>query len=158
MSNMDIKFSPEAIPNGREALGAVIDVLSLGEQFLHAFWSTARLPLTHIRVLRAIERGCTSASSITRDVGIPPSSLSRIFDRLEQRGLITRQIDQEDRRRILVAFTSTGEAKLAEMPRLASTPLMSALHALSDEERQALVIGVSALVREARKTAGDEAE
>ncbi len=155
---MNTKVPPEPIPTGHEAFGAVVDVLSLGEQYLQALWSSARLPLTHLRVLRAIERGCTSASSISHDLNIPPSSLSRIFDRLEQRGLITRQIDQEDRRRILVAFTPAGEAELADMPRLASTPLMSAVHALSDVERQALVIGVRALVREARTMARDEAE
>jgi DNA-binding MarR family transcriptional regulator len=140
----------------REGLGALVDVLSLGEPFLLALWQSSGLSLTQARVLRSVQRGHTNPSSVAQGLGVPPSSLSRVLERLEQRGYITRRLDPDDRRRVVIALTPSGEGVLADTPRLAKTALGRAVRAMSEEERQALAVAARALVREARRTADDE--
>jgi len=47
-------------------------------------------------------------SDISRNMGVSSAMVAATLNRLESKGLITRQIDQNDRRRILVKTTQEG--------------------------------------------------
>lgn len=128
-------------------LRAVVAVLSLGEPFLFSLWQSSDLSLSKVRVLRAVARGLGSAGAVAQAVGVPPSSLSRIMDRLEQRGLVVRRADPKDRRRVLVEVTDEGRATLQRLPSVMGSELRTRVDGMTEDERQAFLQGAAALVR-----------
>lgn len=73
----------------------------------------------HLRINRSdsrclsllIQRGEMSAGELAGGTGLSRAAFTALLDRLEQRGLVTRTLDQDDRRRVRVAPTElTREA------------------------------------------------
>lgn len=134
-----------------ELMRAVVDVLVLGEPYLLSLWQDSGLTLTQIRVLKSVHLSCPSAGLLAHEAGVPPSSLSRILERLEHRGLVMREIDREDRRRVRIVLTDAGSAFLGTLPRLGATPLGRALADLTQDEREAFMRGAAALAAASRR-------
>ncbi len=135
----------------RNALRAVVEVLILGEPFALALSSASGLTLTQIRTLHIVRHGGVYAGSVAHALGVPASSLSRILERLEQRGLVARAVDRADRRRVVVAVTPAGAAFVDGLPGLGQSRIGQAVHALGEDEREALVRGVTALTEASRR-------
>lgn len=58
--------------------------------------------------LISIEKQGSSPSEIAKNVGIKAISLTRVFNDLEKRNLITRNIDTNDGRKVILKLTSEG--------------------------------------------------
>ncbi len=140
------RTGPDASTN--LVLAAVVAVLTLGEPFLFDLWRSSGFSLAQARVLRAVARGHASAGALAQAVSLPASSLSRILERLEERGLVVRRVDARDRRRILIETTDAGRTVLQSLPSFLQTELVRRVDAMSEEERQAFLRGVEALTRE----------
>lgn len=63
-----------------------------------------------LHVLRL--RGPCTAAELAPEVGLTPGSVSRMIDRLDAAGCITRSDDPDDRRRVLIAASSDGLARI----------------------------------------------
>ena len=64
-------------------------------------------------------RGPATASRLAQEEGLKPQSLTRLLAGLEKRGLVSRQVDGADRRRVLIQITTAGRRALAaDMGRL----------------------------------------
>src|SRR5579864_621363 len=59
---------------------------------------------------------CTQAAELARECGIDASAVTRLIDRLEKRGLLTRVRSTEDRRVVRLAQTPEGHAIAALIP------------------------------------------
>ncbi|MEY9926610.1 DNA-binding MarR family transcriptional regulator [Catenulispora sp. GP43] len=59
------------------------------------------------------QQGPATAAELARAVGLTPGSVSRMIDRLDAAGCITRTDDPEDRRRVLIEASSEGLARIA---------------------------------------------
>ncbi len=59
---------------------------------------------------------CLLAAELAREYGIDASAVTRLVDRLEKRGLLTRVRSNEDRRVVRLALTPEGHAIAARMP------------------------------------------
>jgi DNA-binding MarR family transcriptional regulator len=59
---------------------------------------------------------CTLAAEVAREYGIDASAATRLVDRLEKRGLLTRVRCSKDRRIVRLAVTPEGRAIAARMP------------------------------------------
>jgi len=85
------------------------------EQTQQAFMSNAiaeRLDVTstELEVLGTlVARGPLSASDISARTGLTSGAVTRLIDRLEQRGSVRRRPDANDRRRVLVEITSGAQ-------------------------------------------------
>ncbi|WP_204113038.1 homoprotocatechuate degradation operon regulator HpaR [Shimia biformata] len=67
------------------------------------------------RVLRVLdEEGALDPTTIADHAVLLLPSLTRILQKLEEKGFVTRARDQEDRRRQIIEITATGRALLAE--------------------------------------------
>jgi DNA-binding MarR family transcriptional regulator len=68
--------------------------------------------LTEYDVLYALKKaGCAlRQSELTKQVLLSQPALSRMIERLEQRGLVTRSADERDRRGVLIKLTDAGAA------------------------------------------------
>ncbi|GAA1382705.1 MarR family winged helix-turn-helix transcriptional regulator [Catellatospora chokoriensis] len=70
----------------------------------------ADVTLTQYRTLVVLaSRGPQRAADLAADLGVQPSTVSRLIDRLVQRGLVVRRQDATDRR--VVWMTLTGQGK-----------------------------------------------
>ncbi|MGD9863438.1 MAG: homoprotocatechuate degradation operon regulator HpaR [Pseudodonghicola sp.] len=83
------------------------------------------------RVLRVLEEGgAAEPTRIAEDSCLLLPSLTRILQKLEERGLIVRQRDQADKRKQIVQITSAGAEVIAEN--------LETSIALNDQVRQRL--------------------
>ncbi len=84
-----------------------------------------------------------SVGQLSRSTGTKATTLTGVLDRLERRGYLTRQLDQEDRRSFRITLTPAGEAVAARIEQAVAgvdhratarcTPAqLSAFHAVID--------------------------
>ncbi|KGK87813.1 transcriptional regulator [Desulfosporosinus sp. HMP52] len=84
-----------------------------------------------------VEDGISQRELAERSYKDQPT-ITRILDKLEQRGLIRRQADSGDRRVSLIYLTKEGQEIEASLKPLARKALEHALRGLSEEERSQL--------------------
>ncbi|MGI5817616.1 MAG: MarR family winged helix-turn-helix transcriptional regulator [Armatimonadota bacterium] len=107
------------------------------------------LTLGQLDCLHAISRLETpSMSDLSGELGLPPSSVTGIVDRLVALGKVQRESDPEDRRVVRVALTAEGRRDRDRHRRQRRKRLARALSALDDDELRALHSAL-ALVAEA---------
>jgi DNA-binding MarR family transcriptional regulator len=132
----------------RHVLGDVVGVV---EPQLVELWRRTGLTFAQRRLLRRLGDGPRSAGALAAELGIAAPSLTRQLQKLEDRRLITRQVDRDDRRRVLVALTSTGQSALTERKVSNRGPLALAIKEMSPRQQRDLARSLRVLVQLARK-------
>lgn len=79
--------------------------------------------------------GAMTQKEIQQTLGIQAGSLSELAARLEERGLITRERDEKDKRRILLHLTDAGREMARQGTQVGDAELFACL---STEEQDAL--------------------
>jgi DNA-binding MarR family transcriptional regulator len=69
-----------------------------------------------IGVLRMFQYEVLTLSTVSQRMGLDPSSIMRIIDALERRGLVLRETDPHDRRRNPIRITEKGAGILLAVP------------------------------------------
>jgi DNA-binding MarR family transcriptional regulator len=69
-----------------------------------------------IGVLRMFQYEVLTLSTVSQRMGLDPSSIMRIIDALERKGLVMREIDPHDRRRNPIRITDKGAGILLAVP------------------------------------------
>ncbi len=99
-------------------------------------------------VLEALVReGGLSLKALSARVRLAHSTASGIVDRLEQRGLVRRVVEPDDRRQTRLVVTPQVQRFVQRAPALMRSPLVDALLRARPSERQAIVRGVETLAR-----------
>lgn len=75
-----------------------------------------------VKSLLWLAEGPLSLSGLAEAVGVDAPYATLIVDSLEQRGLVERQADPEDRRRKLVSLTPLGKEAVARVTRIQRDP------------------------------------
>jgi DNA-binding MarR family transcriptional regulator len=83
--------------------------------------------------------------------GLSATSVTRIIDRLERRGLVSRRRDSEDRRVVRVHLEPRGERLLGEIRVVKGSEIHRAVETMTDEERRQLTFSLRRLVELARR-------
>ena len=71
------------------------------------------LSLPQYRVLALLADGSTASSVLARKLAVSPPTVTAVVDGLVARGLVERQADPEDRRRLTLLLTRDGKRVLA---------------------------------------------
>ena len=142
----------------RDVIRAAADLVSLVEPALLRLWRDTGMTLSQRRVLRQLRDGPRIAGSVAEALDLSGPALTRQLTRLEARGLIVRQVDTSDRRRVLIDLTPAGRKMLADHRVFGGTPLQAAARALDPSERKATVAALSRLVALARESAPEAAD
>lgn len=109
--------------------------------------SPCDLSLSEFGVLELCSRGPAKASAVAQAIGITPAGATDLIDRLEKRRFVRRVAHPTDRRAVLVTLTETGERLHREAKAARLAVLHDVDHALTDSERRALILGLTALLR-----------
>ncbi|HWW45953.1 MAG TPA: MarR family transcriptional regulator [Acidimicrobiia bacterium] len=92
-----------------------------------------------------------ATGALAEQLGLDPSNITGVVDRLEARGLIERQPHPEDRRIKLLALTRAGRAIRADLnERLFTT--VTLFEALTDAEQEQLAALLTKIVEHAEAT------
>jgi DNA-binding MarR family transcriptional regulator len=83
-----------------------------------------------------VELGPITATDLAYQVHLSASTVVRILDRLESKGLVQRQRQEDDRRRVHVTATIAGLELSAKAPYSDRHPLRNALKQLPVEEQE----------------------
>jgi len=126
-------------------------------------WPTGPLSLIHLHVLMLLaDDGPQPMRALAETLDVSQASMTGIVDRMEQRGLVERHRDDDDRRVIRVGLSDAGRQILLGMGTERRGRLAALLDELSDGELKGLLVGTRAL-RRARdrmhaRESGDEAD
>ena len=123
----------------------------MGAGFKHAHQQG--FSTTQFMVMGLLERcqasggeACT-ISGIAGRLGIDPTTVVRTVDSLENRGLVERRRDRQDRRQVFVEFTDAGRAALIETHQQFIDRIRMIFLAMSAEGRASLLSGLDEFVR-----------
>lgn len=119
-------------------------------------WVTARvqeagadvgLSLRQYAALHTIRQGATSPGELARQWNVTPAVITGVIDRLERRGLVRREPDPEDRRRLRLALTETGAAASVAVERALTDDLAGELATADPRDLAALAGALDLLQR-----------
>ncbi|GAB5099732.1 MULTISPECIES: MarR family winged helix-turn-helix transcriptional regulator [unclassified Caballeronia] len=77
---------------------------------------------------------CATAADIAREYGIDASAVTRLIDRLEKRGLLSRVRSEADRRVVRLALTEDGRVMAEQVPAIFTSVLDNLLAGFTPEE------------------------
>jgi DNA-binding MarR family transcriptional regulator len=105
-------------------------------------WHLMPLGITaaQLKVLKIIWRGDDTAVALCRHLSVRSASMTRMLDRLERKGLITRCQDGQDRRQVRLVLTSKGEALRAMFATMEAAAMNEFTECLTTEELMQLEI------------------
>jgi DNA-binding MarR family transcriptional regulator len=116
---------------------------SVGSELLHL-----DMPMGQFKAMATITMfGPQPVGEVARLLGVSEPAASLLVGKLEERGLAERVRDDQDRRRILVTATATGQELSERLREGRRDQFMQWLAALSDEELRGLLLGLSGLLR-----------
>jgi DNA-binding MarR family transcriptional regulator len=93
-------------------------------------------------------------STIGRYTGMDKSSLTRMVDDLEKKGLVFRKTDPEDRRKVLVSLTEKG----LECYNYSNQVVDELLKLVDEKDIEAYVLSLETMVRILRKAANQQTQ
>jgi len=100
---------------------------------------------SQLRALLVIDSaGEINLNGLAEELGAIPSSASRLCDRLQAAGLLTRAAGRTDRREVVLSLTADGHNLLQTMRAARRTDIGKVLAAMSAADRAALLAGLTA--------------
>ena len=88
--------------------------------------------------LKKLAHGVASGNELARAADLNPGAMTRLLDRLAEKGLVERRTAPGDRRAIEVELTAEGERIWGEVNRCGERVRARAMHGMSAEERAEL--------------------
>lgn len=113
--------------------------------------------MAQMRVLMVLAAvGEARMSDLAQQVGISPSTLSSLVDRLVEAGLANRLDDPRDRRSVVVALAPAGSRILDQFSELGSDALRALLEQLHAKDIVTVNKAIELLVAAARRLSAEE--
>ncbi len=98
-------------------------------------WLASNMTVAQLRVLLLIHsEGHIRMSAIATALGVKDATATGIVNNLVEKGLVTREEDPEDRRLVICALSSLGEATMNSMWALGQSKMHQMLQGLTAEQ------------------------
>jgi DNA-binding MarR family transcriptional regulator len=92
-------------------------------------------------------RGSLTTGSLALAVALSPATLTGILDRLEVRGLVSRERRPEDKRRVLVSLTPIGRQMSQELPSPLQDRFSERMTELSADDQAAIRMALASVAK-----------
>jgi MarR family 2-MHQ and catechol resistance regulon transcriptional repressor len=139
-------------PDVKDALLAYLEAVAVSEPIQAQLWQEAGITLTQLSVLRQLRQGPHPAGRLGHAVGLSPTSITRVLDRLEERGLVSRRRDREDRRCVDIHLEPKGQQLLGGVRVIRGSDLHRAVESMTSQERGQLTTALRRLIQRAQAT------
>lgn len=96
------------------SLRRIIRAVDLYSRYLALRYSLTGPQLVCVRHL--LRHGPTAPGTLARRISLSPATITGIIDRLEKRGLVTRERSTDDKRKVEIALTAEGMGLVKQMP------------------------------------------
>jgi DNA-binding MarR family transcriptional regulator len=121
------------------------------------FWSREEDPLRNhsvgqVRMMRALSGGPKTASDLSHILGISPSSLTQMASRMILAGLVSKELDECDRRVRKLSLTSQGQSLMEGRKAMRARAAIQLLERMEPAHREQLI----QLLEEIGRLAADE--
>ena len=97
-------------------------------------------------------RGAQSSSALATELGIVPSSVTRLCDRLERKELVVREAVEGDRRQVQLQVTDAGRRLVDRVTEARRVALIELVHGIPPERRPDLIDALNVLGHAAGET------
>lgn len=125
-------------------------------QYAPDAWMGLNVTIAQLKSLFFIaNEGSTNFRKLAAALGVTPSNVTGIADRLVEQGLVSRQENPEDRRMSLLRATSKGRAILTNLRERRRSYMAKILERLSLAELSTLAQGLAFLVKAAEADKGE---
>ena len=122
------------------ALIALRRILRVTELNSRTLAQHSDLTISQLMVLqRVAEEGRVLPSSVAKNIGLQQATITVLVNKLEDAGLVTRERDTEDRRRIWIELTPEGLATLERSPDLLHDRFEAGFDALEEWEQSMII-------------------
>jgi DNA-binding MarR family transcriptional regulator len=111
-------------------------------------WTSLSLTRAQLRILVRLQQdGPTAVGQLASQLSVTLPSITATVDRLVQQGLVTREDDPNDRRRVINRLTPNGDALIDRLQEGKRARLIAALDRLSPDDLDMLARGLTELRR-----------
>ena len=83
--------------------------------------------------------GEITAGVIAREISLSQATVTTIIDRLESKGLLKRERNQEDKRKVMISLTDEGKVALEKAPTLMQESFISRFDHLEEREQNLIL-------------------
>jgi DNA-binding MarR family transcriptional regulator len=119
-------------------------------------WMNLNLTIPQLKSLFLIAReGSMNTKSLAKELGVTPSNVTGIIDRLVRQGLVSRQENPEDRRMLELRVTDKGETILTSLREETISSMSEVLSRMNTEELSWLSRGLASLAKAAEGHKGE---
>ena len=132
-------------------LRAYFDAVTLSEALQTRIWHAAELTLAQARVLRRLAKQPQSLGQLGTELALAPPSMTRLVDRLEERGLIERRRDLDDRRKVVARLTDEGRRLVSAIPLIEGTPIRAAVDHMREADRERIAAALREFIEGVRQ-------
>ena len=100
----------------------------------------SKIPLScsqgEIRILLylSLKENGSTASKVSKELGMSLTRITAVFNSLEEKKLIKKNIDENDKRKTIISITKEGKRVIEEKQEEAITNMVTILEKLSEEE------------------------
>ncbi len=110
-------------------------------------WMSLGLTIGQLKSLFFISEKPTNFKRLAEALGVSPSSVTGIVDRLVEQGLVSRRENPDDRRMLLLQATENGEALINDLRESTAIQISAILGHMDIEDISNLAASLEALVR-----------
>ncbi|HBQ94473.1 MAG: MarR family transcriptional regulator [Sulfobacillus benefaciens] len=122
-----------------------METVGLGESLVVELWRSHELTLLQAHCLTMVQEAPKQPGTLARRLHLSQTSVTRVLERIEDRGLVKRVMDLHDRRRIWVELTDQGRTVLEELHAWRSSPVFTAIRSMDDVALERLTTALNDL-------------
>ena len=94
-----------------------------------------------------LNSGKITQSELSKQVCMGMSTVNGVIDRLEKKGLVLRQRDIKDRRKVFIHVTKAGKELKKKAPSLLQEPFLKSLRKLSEQDQADIAFSLERVVQ-----------